>query len=141
MLIDGHQIESTLDRERLWDELIALETISQWSALEECVSTDSPCLEPSSSYLCTHSDGLHGLEASVEVTDYTATECLALRTVTPMAEMEERLVLSDHLGGSMLSYSVSASSSTFGPAATLWLRKHVNHVCEKLEQFANREIA
>lgn len=141
MLIDGHQIESPLDRGRLWDELIALETISQWSALEECVSTDSHCLEPTSSYLCTHHDGLHGLEASVEVTDYETMQRLGLRTVTPMAEMQERLELSDHLGGSMLSYSASASSSTFGPAATLWLSQHVNYVCERLEQFANRELA
>lgn len=140
MLIDGHEIESSFDRARLWDELVALENISQWSALEECVSTDSECLEPTSSYLCKHHDGLHGIDASVEVVDYAATECLALRTVTPMAELEERLELSDHLGGSMVTYSVGASSATFGPAATRWLHQHVNHVCEKLEQFANREV-
>lgn len=140
MLVDGYQIESSLDRERLWAELVALETISQWSALEECTSTDSPLLEPTSSYVCKHNNGLHGVDATVEVTDFEEAECLALRTATTIAELDERLVLTDHLGGSLVTYSVDATSDTFGPAATVWLHRHVSFVCEKLEQFANREL-
>ena len=140
MLIDGHEIESSLPRERLWEELIALEKISQWSALDECVSTDSPCLEPTSSYLCKHNNGLDGFDASVEITDFKAAECIALRTSTIMADLDERLVLSDHLTGSMVTYSVDATSAAFGPAATIWLHQHVHHVSDKLEQFANREL-
>lgn len=141
MLVEGHEIESTLTRAQLWDELIDLDNIAQWSALDECVSTDSACLEPTSSYLCKHDNGFDGLEASVEVTDYTPLECLALHTSTPMADLDERLDLTDHLGGSLVSYSVDATSANFGPAATVWLHRHVHHVCDKLEEFANRELA
>jgi len=141
MLVDGYQIESSLDRERLWAELVALETISQWSALEECTSTDGPLLEPTSSYVCTHHNGLHGVDATVEVTDFEEAACLALRTATPIADLDEKLVLTDHLGGSLVTYSVDATSDTFGPSATVWLHRHVSFVCEKLEQFANRELA
>lgn len=141
MLIDGHEIESSLDRERLWAELVALETISEWSALEWCVSTDSPQLESTSSYVCTHQDGLHGMDATVEVIDFREAKCLALHTETSMADLDERLVLTDHLGGSMLTYSAEASTDFFGPRATIWLQRHVVSVCEKLEQFANRDLA
>ncbi|MCR4513047.1 hypothetical protein [Aeromicrobium sp. 50.2.37] len=141
MLVDGYEIESSLDRERLWAELVALETISQWSALEECTSTDSPLLEPTSSYVCKHTNGLHGVDATVEVTDFEESECLALRTETPIADLDERLVLTDHLGGSLVTYSVDATSDSFGPAATVWLHRHVTFVARKLEQFANRDLA
>lgn len=140
MLIEGHEIESSLDRARLWDELVSLETISQWSALEECASTDSDNLEASASYVCTHNNGLHGVDATVEVTDFDVAECLALRTTTAIADLDERLLLTDHGAGSLLTYSVDATSGSFGPAANTWLAHHVNVVCARLDEFANREL-
>ena len=140
MLIDGHEIESSLARERLWEELVSLENISEWSALEECVSTDSTVLDPTSSYVCKHHNGLHGVDATVRVEDFRAGECLALRTETPMADLIETIELHDHLTGSRLTYSVDATSASFGPAATVWLHRHVVFVCDKLNQFANREL-
>ena len=138
MLIEGHHIESSLDRAHLWAELVALENISEWSALDECVSADSPNFEMASSYVCTHHAGLHGVDATVEVEELKEAERLVLRTETMVAELLETLELTDHLEGSLLTYSVDATSGSFGPSATLWLRHHVEFVCERLEEFANR---
>jgi uncharacterized protein YndB with AHSA1/START domain len=140
MLIDGHEISSSLPRERLWDQLVALESISQWSALEGCVSTDSDVLEATSSYVCTHNNGLHGVDAMVEVTDFRPGECLALRTETPIADLLETIELYDREDGSLVRYSVDATSANFGPSATVWLHRHVVFVASKLDQFANREL-
>lgn len=137
MLIEGHHIESSLDRARLWAELVALENISEWSALDECVTTDSALLERSASYVCTHHAGLHGVDATVEVAEMEDERRLVLHTETSMADLLETLELADHLDGSLLTYSVDATSASFGPTATLWLRHHVTFVCERLEEFAN----
>jgi hypothetical protein len=90
--------------------------------------------------VCKHHNGLHGVDATVHVADFRAGQCLALRTETPMADLLETIELHDHLTGSRLTYSVDATSASFGPAATVWLHRHVVFVCEKLNQFANREL-
>lgn len=140
MLIDGHEIESDLERTRLWEQLVALETIGEWSAFAQCVSPDSDQLQPATSFVCTHSNGRDETEATVIVTGFEPEELLTLRTTTPMADLHERIELSDRPGGSLLTYSVDATSSAFGPSVTLWLRMHVNHVCAKLETFARRSL-
>lgn len=140
MLVDGHEIESPLSRVRLWDELVDLDNIARWSALDACASTDSGHLEPSSSYLCTHHGDSVPNAASVEVVTYELYVCLVLRTCTTMADLDERLDLSDHLGGCLVTYSATATSAAFGPVATSWLVRHVDLVCSKLERFAGREV-
>lgn len=141
MLLDGHEISSSLSRQQLWDQLVSLENIAQWSALEGCVSSDSDVLEPTSSYVCTHNNGLHGVDATVEVADLRRHEHLALRTETEMADLLETIELHDREGGSLLRYSVEATSSAFGPRATVWLHRHVVFVAGKLDEFANRQPA
>jgi hypothetical protein len=140
MLADGYQIESPLSRAQLWNQLIALENIAHWSALADCISTESQYLEPTSSYICRHHNGETDCDASVQVVDFEIGECIALRTSTVMADVSERLELNDHWGGSLVTYSADATSSGFGPTTSTWLRLHVQHVATKLEQFANNDL-
>lgn len=140
MLLDGHEISSPLPRGHLWEQLVALENVALWSALEGCASSGGTVLGPTSSYVCTHDDGLHDVDATVEVTAFRPPERLTLRTETHLADLAETIELRDRRGGTLLLYSVEASSAGFGPRATMWLHRHVLFMTGKLDEFANRSL-
>ncbi|MGJ9413766.1 hypothetical protein ACHAAC_13770 [Aeromicrobium sp. CF4.19] len=140
MLISGHEIISGLTCEQLWAELVVLESLDQWSPLGSCISTQGDQLQPAASYLCVHDAGQEPIEANVIVTTFEPSELLSLTTCTTMATLEEHLLLAEHPQGCLVTYSADATSGAFGPAATFWLRHHVNTVCMRLQAFARGRL-
>lgn len=141
MIVEELRIASPQARPRLWDNLLRLENLGEWSAVSRCVSTDTDTLAAAQAYLCTLEHGEEELDASVVVTHLDPPQELRLRTSSPMAVVEERVVLEESDLGTLVRYSASASSSMFGPAATRWLHEHVLLVQERLSRHVQRPDA
>ncbi|MCR4514020.1 hypothetical protein [Aeromicrobium sp. 50.2.37] len=138
MIAEEHRIASPQTRSQLWANLLRLETLGEWSAVSRCASTDSDRLDRAQSYLCSLQHGQDHLDATVVVTHLDPPEELRLRTTSPMAVVNERIVLEPDGRGTLVRYSASASSSMFGPAVTVWLHDHVRLVQDRLSRYVQR---
>jgi hypothetical protein len=138
MIVEEHRIASPQTRSALFASLLRLESLSEWSAISRCLSTDTDTLSQAQSYLCVLQHGDEQLDASIIVTHLDPPEEFRLRTASPMALVDERIVLEPDGRGSLLRYSASATSSMFGPAVTIWLHDHVRLVQERLTAFVER---
>jgi hypothetical protein len=143
MIVEEHRIASPQTRSALFASLLRLDTLGEWSAISRCLSADrdSHMLGQAQSYLCVLQHGDDELDASVIVTHLDPPEEIRLRTASPMALVDERIVIEPDGRGSLLRYSASATSSMFGPAVTVWLHDHVRLVQDRLSAFAQRSDA
>ena len=138
MIAEELTIASPQARERLWDSLLRLESLGDWSAVSRCLSTDTDVLAQAQASLCVLEHGGDELDASVVVTHLDPPQEFRLRTSSPMAVVEERVVLQRADDGTLVRYSAAATSSMFGPAVTRWLHEHVLLVQDRLTRFAQR---
>lgn len=138
MIAEEYEIASPRTRAHLWASLLRLETLGEWSAVSRCLSTDTADLAVAQSYLCVLQHRGEELDASVVVTHLDPPHELKLRTASPMAVVNERILLEPDGRGTRVRYTAAATSSMFGPAVTVWLHDHVALAQERLTRFVQR---
>ena len=139
----GHhrfRLESGTARPDAWAALTEVDGLALWTGYDRCLGIAGESFSSSATLECSMSVGDQAFRARVHVLDVSAPGHLALETVTPLAMTREdvRLSLSDG-GGTVVEYSLGATSSAHGPAVRVWIARHLTSAVAGLEELLDAE--